>query len=54
MGNSTVEPGGTQMTIRRRRIACSIPKAANILSEYIIFIVYPVHERLSERASLLR
>ena len=42
------------MTIRRMRIACCIPKATNIISEYIIFIVYPVHERLSEHASLLR
>ena len=42
------------MKIRRMRIACCIPKATNLLSEYIILIVYPVHERLRERASLLR
>ena len=54
MSNSMVEPGRTQMTIRRMRIACCIPKATNKLLEYIILIVYTVHEWLRERASLLR
>ena len=42
------------MTIRRMRVACCIPKATNLLSEYMILIVYPVHEWLRKRASLLR
>ena len=42
------------MTIRRLRIACCIDKATNLLSEYITIILYPVHEWLRERASLLR
>ena len=54
MWNSTVEPGSSQMTTRRMRISCSISKATNLLSEYITLILYPVHEWLRERASLLR
>ena len=36
------------------RFARCIPKATNILSEYIIFIVYPMREWLREHASILR
>jgi hypothetical protein len=34
-----VEPDRLQMTIRRMRFACWIPKAADTQSEYLIFIV---------------
>ena len=49
-----VEPDRTQMTIWRLRIECFIPKATNMLPEYIIFIAFPMHERLRERTSILR
>jgi len=49
-----VEPGRSQMTIRRMRIACWIPKATNMYSEYVILIAFPLQQRLHERASLLR
>ena len=50
MWKNIVEP---QVTIRRMRIACWIPKATNTHSKYIIVIVFPLQPRLQERASLL-
>jgi len=35
------QPGRQQMTIRRMRIACWIPKATNTNSEYVIHIAFP-------------
>jgi len=51
---NTVESGRPQMTILRTRNACSILKATNTHSEYVIFIVFPLQQWLHERASLLR
>ena len=42
-----------QMTIWRMRIACWIPKT-NRLSDYVIFIAFPLQQWLHERAALLR
>ena len=44
----TVEPGRPQMTI------CWIPKTTKTHSEYVIFMVFPLRQWLSERASILR
>ena len=41
------------MTVRRTRIACWTPKAADTHSEYIIIIDFPLKQWLRERASLL-
>ena len=38
MWKNIVQPGRLKMTIRRIRIACWIPKAINVHSEYIILI----------------
>ena len=54
MWKNLVEPDRPQMTIWRMSIACCIPTATNILSEYIILIVNPVHEWLREHASIIR
>ena len=40
--------------IRRMRIACWIPKATNINSEYVILIAFPLQQWLRERATVLR
>ena len=40
MWKNVVERGRTQMAIRRMRIACCIPKAANTHSQYLILIVF--------------
>jgi len=36
------------------RMACWIPKAKNILSEYVIIIAFPLQKLLYERTSMLR
>jgi hypothetical protein len=51
---NVVEPGKTQITIWRMRIACWITKVTNTHSEYVIFIAFPRQQFLHERASLLR
>ena len=43
-----------QMTIRRMRISRWIPKATNILSEYVIIIAFLLQPWLHESASVLR
>jgi len=40
MWKDMLESDRTQMTTWRMRTACCIPKATNILSEYIIIIVF--------------
>jgi len=35
------------------RIACWIPEATNTHSEHVIFIAFPLQQRLNDRASLL-
>jgi hypothetical protein len=42
------------MTIQRMRIGCWIPKATDTLSEYVIFIAFPLQQCLHEGASILR
>ena len=53
MWKNTVEPDGTQMTIRRMRFSCWITKAANTHSEYLILIAFPREQWLRERAPVL-
>jgi len=48
MCKSTVEPDRTQMTIRRMRIACWIPKATFTHPEYVILIDFALQEWLHE------
>ena len=43
-----------QMTIRRMRIACWIPKATNTHSQYVTLIAFPQQQWLHERPSMLR
>ena len=54
MWKDIVERDRPQMTIWRMRLACWIPKATNIHSEYVIFIAFPLQQWLYERASMLR
>jgi hypothetical protein len=54
MWKNTVQPDRPQMAIWRMRIACRIPKATNILSEYVIRIAFPLQQMLHDRASVLR
>ena len=41
MSKNTVQPDREHMTIWRMRIACCIPKATNIHSQYAILIFFP-------------
>jgi hypothetical protein len=54
MWKNIVQRCRPQMTVWRMRIACRIPKATNILSEYVIRIAFPLQQMLHERASMLR
>jgi hypothetical protein len=49
-----VDPDRPQLTIRRMRISCWIPKATNTHSQYAILITLPLQQWLHERASMLR
>ena len=49
-----VEPDRPEMTTWRKRIACSIPKATDKHSEYVILIDFPQQQWLYEGASGLR
>ena len=42
------------MTIWRMRIACWIPTATDILSEYVILAAFPQQQWLRERALMFR
>jgi hypothetical protein len=53
-GKNIVEPGRPQMTKRRMRIACWIPKATNTQSEYVILVAFPLKQLLRERTTILR
>ena len=50
---NTVEPDRPQMTIWPMRIACWIPKATNVNSDYVILIPLPEQQWLHEHFSLL-
>jgi hypothetical protein len=54
MWKNKVDPDRPQITIRRMRIACWIPKATDTHSEYVILIAFPLQQLLHELASLLR
>jgi hypothetical protein len=54
IGKHITQPGRPQMMIWRMHIACWIPKATNINSEYVIPITFPLQQRLRERAPTLR
>jgi hypothetical protein len=54
MWKNTVEPDRPQMIIWRVRIACFVPKATNIHSEYVILIDFRLQQWLHERSSMLR
>jgi hypothetical protein len=43
-GENIVDPDRPQMTIRRMRITCFIPKATNTHSAYVILIAIPLHQ----------
>ena len=51
--DNIVEPGMSQTTLWRMRIADRIPKAKITHSEYVILIAFPRQQWLHERASLL-
>ena len=44
----------SQITIWRMRIACWIPKATNTHSQYVLFVAFPLQQRLHQRTSILR
>ena len=46
------EPGRSEMTIWRMRIACCIPRATNTHSGYVILIDFPLQQWLHERTSV--
>ena len=50
MWKNNVVPGKPQMTIRRMRFACWIPKATNTHSEYETIIAFLRQQWLRERA----
>jgi hypothetical protein len=54
MWKNNVEPDTPQTTIRRMRIACWIPKSTITHLEYVIFMAFPLHHWLHERASVVR
>jgi hypothetical protein len=51
MWKNIVQPGRPQMTVH---ITCWILKATNTHSQLVILIVFPLKQRLHERASTLR
>ena len=54
MWENNVDSDRLQMTIWRMRIACSITKATNTHSEYVIVIGFPLQRQLNKRPSMLR
>jgi hypothetical protein len=52
-GGKGLEPDRIQVTIWRMRIAYWIPKAINILSEYVTLIAFALQQWLHQRASML-
>ena len=47
MWKNVVEPEGPQMTTRRMRIACWVPKATNTQSEYVILMLHYTYEYIA-------
>jgi hypothetical protein len=54
MWKNVLQLGRPQMTAWRTDIACSIPKATNTHSQYVILIAFPLQQWLHERPSMLR
>jgi hypothetical protein len=54
MWKNIIEQGRPQMTVRRMRIACWIPKATNTRSECVIVLAFPLQQWWHESASVLR
>jgi hypothetical protein len=54
MWKNMVQPNRPQMTIRRMRSACWIPKTTSIHSEYVIRIASLLQQWLHESDSMLR
>jgi hypothetical protein len=54
MQKNIVDPDKPQMTIRRMRIACWIPKSTYTHSRLCNFIVFPLQMWLKENTSMLR
>jgi hypothetical protein len=48
------QPGRPQMTLRRTRVACWIPKATNTHFEYVILTTFPQQQWPHEGTSMLR
>ena len=53
MRKNVIEEGRPQMTKRRMRIACWIPKATNTRTGCVILNAFPLQQWLNERASIL-
>jgi hypothetical protein len=49
---NVVERDRPQMTIRRMRIGCWIPKSTNTHVQYVLLIAFPLQQRLHVRASV--
>ena len=54
MWKNIVERGRPQMTTWHMCIACQIPRVTNKLSVCVILTVFPLHQWLQERGSILR
>ena len=54
MWKNTEEPGRPQITMRRMRIVCCVPKATYPLIKYVKLIAFPLQQWLHKRTSFLR
>jgi hypothetical protein len=54
MRTNFVEPGRSHVTIWRTRTACWIIKSTHPLTQYVIFIAFPLQQWLHEPTSMLR
>jgi hypothetical protein len=54
MWKNIVQPDRRQMTIRRMRISCWIPKVTDTHSQYVKHINFLLHKWLNEGATMLR
>jgi len=53
MWKNMVDTDRPQMTMWRMRVACSIPKATNAHSQYVIVNAFPLQQSLHESACLV-
>jgi len=54
MWKNIVQPDRPQVTIRRMRLGCWIPKARDTPSEYATFTAFPLQQKLQEHTPMLR